>query len=88
MTFTNINFHHHSNEYKCRNHCLFENNTNNGIPHVKECSIKRNNDKNKIMRKYPCEFKAFSPADVNGQQQQTSTKMRQANVIRRYFRFR
>ena len=39
------------------------------------------------MRKYPCEFKAFTPSDVNGQQQQMSTKMRQANAIRRYFRF-
>lgn len=86
MTFTNIKFHHHSYQYKCKNHCLFESNINNGIPHVKEC-ISRNNNKNKTMRKYPCEFKAFTPSDVNGQQQQMSTKMRQANAIRRYFRF-
>ena len=86
MTFSNISFHHRSSKYRCRTHCLFEANANNGIPSVKECTT-RNNNRNKTMKKYKCEVHSYSPTDVVNQQQPVSTKMRQANAIRRYFRF-
>lgn len=81
-----MSLHHRSSDYRCRTQCLFEANVNNGIPSVKECTS-RNNNRNKTMKKYKCDVSSYSPTDVVNQQQPISTKMRQANVIRRYFRF-
>lgn len=63
-------------------------NTNCFTPEqVRGFKLKQPNSYNNNNRVYRCEVAAWNPADVAGQQQNSSTKMRQSKAIQRYFRF-